>query len=213
MKHRLLLAVTALALALGACQQAPTQTGQALAQEFIAAWGDTTALKQVAAHYHAASDSLWVPNTDMYLKRAFLEGTALNDSMRAVAQLIAYDIDDYAHLQAYRILGDRPDKHFQPDTARLLLQLIDWSAQMMHKPDYAAAAKQAVDRQVQDLSVDRQMAIYTLVATPTTLGMELKAEREAPDADHQLIDKQVKELERIYDAQQLQEFHSAYGSE
>ena len=109
-------------------------------------------------------------------------------------------------------MGDRPDKHFQPDTARLLLQLIDWSAQMMHKPDYAAAAKQAVDRQVQDLSVDRQMAIYTLVATPTTLGMELKAEREAPDADHRLIDKQVKELERIYDAQQLQEFHSAYGN-
>ena len=211
MKHKSLLVIAALAIMLGGCKEAPTRAGEALAQEFFAAWGDTAALKQVEAHYHAVEDSLWVPNTGMYLLRAFVEGTARNDSMRAMAQLMAYDRDDYARLQAYRILGERPGINFNADTARIFLQLIDWSAQFLDKPDYAEAAKAEVDRQVRDQSVERQMAIYTAVATPTTLGLELKADREAPDADLKLIDRQVKELERIYTPEQMQEFRNAYG--
>lgn len=212
MKHKSLLIIAAMAIMLGGCKEAPTRAGEALAQEFYKAWGDTAALKQVEAHFHAVEDSLWVPNTGMYLLKAFLESTARDDSTRAIAQLMAYDRDDYAELQAYRILGEPVGQHFSPDTARILLQLIDWSAAMMGKPDYADAAKQEIDREVQDLSFDKQMAIYAVAATPTTLGLELKADRESPEADMQLIDRQIKALEKIYTPEQMQEFRNAYGS-
>lgn len=207
-----LLAFFALALLLGSCSEGPTQAGKQLAQEFFAAWGDTTALKQVEQHYKAVEDSLWIPNSGMYLKKAFLETTARNDSMRAVAQLMVYDIDNYAELQAFRIFGQRVDEHFNVDSAKHFLTLIDWSGEFMRKPDFAAAAKEEVDRQVHELSVDKQMRIYAAVATPTMLGLELKADRKAPNADLKLIDRQVKELEKIYTPQQMQEFNKAFSS-
>ncbi len=205
-----LLALFALVVLLGSCSEGPTQAGMQLAQEFSNAWGDTAALKQVEQHYKAVEDSLWMPNSGMYLKKAFLETTAKNDSMRAVAQLMVYDINDYAELQAYRIFGERVDEHFNADNARRLLALIDWSGDMMGKPDFAVAAKEEIDREVHDLSVDKQMRVYTAVASPTTLALELKADREAPDADLKLIEHQVKELEKIYTPQQMQEFNEAY---
>ncbi len=211
MKLRIIPLVALVALLATGCKDAPVRSGRALAQEFFDAWGDTAALKQVEQHYHAVSDSMWMPNATMHLLKAFLEGTARNDSMRAIAQLMAYDREDYARLQAYRIMGDRHDVHFNADSARVLLQLIDWSAGFMGKQDYADAARAMIDSQVQSLDVEQQMAIYTAVATPTTLGLELKADRESPDADHKLIERQVRELERIYSAQQLQEFRAAYG--
>ena len=198
-----LLALFALVVLLGSCSEGPTQAGMQLAQEFSNAWGDTAALKQVEQHYKAVEDSLWMPNSGMYLKKAFLETTAKNDSMRAVAQLMVYDINDYAELQAYRIFGERVDEHFNADNARRLLALIDWSGVMMGKPDFAVAAKEEIDREVHDLSVDKQMRVYTAVASPTTLALELKADREAPDADLKLIEHQVKELEKIYTPQQM----------
>ena len=205
-----LLALFALVVLLGSCSEGPTQAGMQLAQEFSNAWGDTAALKQVEQHYKAVEDSLWMPNSGMYLKKAFLETTAKNDSMRAVAQLMVYDINDYAELQAYRIFGERVDEHFNADNARRLLALIDWSGVMMGKPDFAVAAKEEIDREVHDLSVDKQMRVYTAVASPTTLSLELKADREAPDADLKLIEHQVNELEKIYTPQQMQEFNEAY---
>lgn len=205
-----LLALFALVVLLGSCSEGPTQAGMQLAQEFSNAWGDTAALKQVEQHYKAVEDSLWMPNSGMYLKKAFLETTAKNDSMRAVAQLMVYDINDYAELQAYRIFGERVDEHFNADNARRLLALIDWSGVMMGKPDFAVAAKEEIDREVHELSVDKQMRVYTAVASPTTLALELKADREAPDADLKLIEHQVKELEKIYTPQQMQEFNEAY---
>ena len=207
-----ILALFALALLLGSCSEGPTQAGKQLAQEFFAAWGDTTALKQVEQHYKAVEDSLWIPNSGMYLKKAFLETTARNDSMRAVAQLMVYDIDNYAELQAFRIFGQRVDEHFNVDSAKHFLTLIDWSGEFMRKPDFAAAAKEEVDRQVRELSVDKQMRIYAAVATPTMLGLELKADRKAPNADLKFIDRQVKELEKIYTPQQMQEFNKAFSS-
>ena len=205
-----LLALFALALLLGSCSEGPTQAGLQLAQEFEAAWGDTVALKQVEQHYKAVEDSLWMPNSGMYLKKAFLEATAKNDSMRAVAQLMVYGVDDYAELQAFRTFGERVNEHFNVDSAKHLLTLIDWSGEFMRKPDYAAAAKKEIDRQVRELSVDKQMRVYAAVASPTTLALELKADREAPDADLKLIDRQVKELEKIYTPEQMQEFNEAF---
>ena len=205
-----LFTVIAIALLLSSCSEGPTQAGKQLAEEFFAAWGDTTALKQVGQHYQIVEDSLWMPNSGMYLKRAFLETTARNDSMRAVAQLMVYDVDNYAELQAYRILGEPVGNHFNTDSARIFLALINWSSELMGQPDYAAAAKAEIDREVRDLSVDKQMRIYAAVATPTLLGLELKADREAPDADLKLIDRQVKELEIIYTPEQLKEFQQAF---
>lgn len=204
-----LLAFFALVL-LGSCSEGPTQAGKQLAEDFFAAWGDTVALKQVEQHYKAVEDSLWMPNSDMYLKKAFLETTAKNDSMRAVAQLMVYGVDDYAELQAFRTFGERVNEHFNVDSAKHLLTLIDWSGDFMRKPDFAAAAKKEIDRQVRELSVDKQMRIYAAVATPTMLGLELKADREAPAADLKLIDRQVKELEKIYTPEQMQEFRQAF---
>lgn len=206
----LLLALFALPLLLGSCSEGPTQAGLKLAQEFSDAWGDTAALKQVEQHYKAVEDSLWMPNSGMHLKKAFLETTAKNDSMRAVAQLMVYDVDDYAELQAFRIFGERIDEHFNADHARRLLALIDWSGDMMDKPDFAVAAKEEIDREVRDLSVDKQMRVYAAVASPTTLALELKADREAPNADLKLIERQVKELQKIYTPQQMQEFNQAF---
>ena len=213
MKIRLIPLVVLLTLLATACKEAPTRAGQELAQEFFAAWGDTAALKLVEAHYHAVDDSLWVPNSSMYLKKAFLETTGVNDSTRAVAQLMVYDKEQYAELQAFRILGEMKGDTLDANKARLLLQLIDWSAEWMAKPDFAEAAKQQIDREVNDMSIDKQMRIYTSVVPPATLGLELKADREAPNADMQLIEKQIKELERIYTPEQLDEFRKAYGNE
>ena len=112
MKIRLIPLVVLLTLLATACKEAPTRAGQELAQEFFAAWGDTTALKLVEAHYHAVDDSLWVPNSSMYLKKAFLETTGVNDSTRAVAQLMVYDKEQYAELQAFRILGENGQEEF-----------------------------------------------------------------------------------------------------
>lgn len=209
MKRSLFLLI-ALALLLASCSEGPTQAGLQLAQEFDAAWCDTTALKQVEQHYKTVEDSLWMPNSGMYLKQAFLEATAKNDSTRTVAQLMVYGIDDYAELQAFRIFGERVDEHFNADEARRVLALIDWSSALLGKPDFAAAAKEEIDRQVRDLSTDQQMRIYAAVATPTMLGLELKADRESPDADMKLIERQVKELEQIYTPEQMQEFNQAF---
>lgn len=210
MKKSIFSIIIAMTLLLCSCSEAPTQAGMQLAQEFLAAWGDTIALKQVEQHYKAVEDSLWIPNSGMYLKKAFLETTAKNDSMRAVAQLMVYDTDNYAELQAFRILGEHAGEHLNADEARRLLALIDWSSDLMGKPDFAAAAKAEIDRVVHDLSVDKQMRIYATVATPTLLGLELKADREAPDADIKLIDRQVKELEKLYTPEQFQEFQQAF---
>ena len=129
------------------------------------------------------------------------------------AQLMVYDKEQYAELQAFRILGEMKGDTLDANKARLLLQLIDWSADWMAKPDFAEAAKQQIDREVNDMSIDKQMRIYTSVVPPATLGLELKADREAPNADMQLIEKQIKELERIYTPEQLDEFRKAYGNE
>lgn len=205
-----LFALIAVTLLLGSCSEGPTKAGLQLAQEFEAAWGDTAALKQVEQHYKAVEDSLWMPNSGMYLKKAFLEATAKNDSMRAVAQLMAYDVDNYAELQAYRILGEPVKEKINADEARQLLALIEWSVELLGKPHFAEAAKQEIDRVVRDLSIDKQMRVYAAVASPTTLALELKADREAPEADLKLIDRQVKELEKIYTPQQMQEFNEAF---
>ena len=50
MKHKSLLIIAAMAIMLGGCKEAPTRAGEALAQEFYKAWGDTAALKQVVPY-------------------------------------------------------------------------------------------------------------------------------------------------------------------
>lgn len=210
--RRFTLALTTIAiLSLVSCKDAPTRAGKQLAQEFFDAWCDTAALLQVEQHYHIMDDSLWMPNSSMYLKRAFVETTGKNDSMRAVAQCIAYDIEHYANLQSFRVFEELAQRHITPEHASKLIELIDWSTAMMGKPDYAAAAKERIDKDARSLSVDQQMALYSHVASPTMLGLSLKSDRESPDADRDLISKQIAELEKIYSPEQMQEFRAAYG--
>lgn len=198
------------ALLISSCKERPTKAGKALAQELLDAWGDTAALKHVDQHYHAVEDSMWMPYSSMYMKRAFFSLEVQDDSTRAIGFTIAYDKKDFANLYNFVVFEQLLHKQISPEHARRMLDLMDWSTQVMGKPDYAEAAKATIDRSAQKLSVDKQMLLYSSITSPTMLGLSLKADKESPEADHQLIERQMQELEKIYTAEQMHEFRAAY---
>lgn len=203
--------LAALALMLGSCTNNAEQTGQQLAQEFAQAWCNADSLLAVEQRYHQAEQALWLPGSTMRLRKAFVETVSQTDSMRAIVYVMAYDQKQYANLYGFLIFEQLQQQSVTPDKARFMLELIDWSTHFLGKPGHAEAAKAKIDSEARRLKPDQQMALYARITSPTMLGLALKADREQPDADMALIDKQLQALQQIYTAEELHEFQAAYG--
>ena len=82
---------------------------------------------------------------------------------------------------------------------------------LLKTPDQIRAVSDGLQQAVDHLDLRAQMKVYAASSTPARLGEALRNDRNAPDADLGLIDKQVEALRSIYNDGQMAEFLKTYN--
>ncbi|MBQ7690019.1 MAG: hypothetical protein IJT30_02350 [Muribaculaceae bacterium] len=212
MKHflNLLLMTTTAVAALTGCGEV-SQRGEQAAHDLLAAWGDTTAMRQVDSHYQAMVDSLQIPGMAGQMANALLRSVGDRDSVVAVAQAIARNADDFASEHAQPLVEALLDGSMDARQATDQLFLLHWAADVLGKSEHIARLDAAIDEAANSLSAEKQMLLYSRAATPAALGKQMRAERQQVGADTTDLDRRAEMLRQCYNEQQLAEFQTEYN--
>ena len=211
MKYLHLSLICLVALLFISCDEV-TQKGESLGKELQSAWGDTTAIRRIDARFQLIADSLHIPGMRNQLSTAFLRSVGKNDSIQAVAQVIAYTIEDFADKNASPIVDGLRDGSLTAETATSKLALMLWAADAVAKNDYIDALGKEIDQIADRLSEKDQMKLFASATSPAKLGRAMLVERSAAGADTTALDKKAEMLKDILNETQYQEFIQAYQS-
>ena len=201
-----------LALSLAGCSEV-SQRGEQAALQLLAAWGNTEALRQVDRDYQQAADSLYMPGTKGQMASAFIRSVGERDSVRAVAQAIALNAEEFAQEHARPLVDALLNGTMDARQATDQLFLLHWAADILGKADHIVQLDQAIEEAANKLSGERQMLLYSKAATPAALAKQMRAERQQPGADTADIDHKAQLLEKIYNPEQLAEFQTEYNNQ
>ncbi len=210
MNRKILPLLIVLLAALASCSEV-SERGQFAARQLLAAWGDTTAMRQVDRLYQAMADSLHIPGTAGQMANAFMRSVGDRDSVVAVAQAIAMNADDFASEHARPLVDALLNGSLDARQATDRLFLLHWAADVLGKSDHIARLDQAIDEAADRLSTDKQMLLYSRAASPGALAKQLRAERDAPGTDTADVDHRAEMLKRYYNEAQQAEFQAEYG--
>lgn len=212
---RLPLILIAVMLLLTACDGA-SRRGAAAGHEFLAAWGDTAAMRQVVQRFDALrNDSLRWPWAEKAANRAFADVLLADgrDSLMQAAHVIVLSPRELAQLKCPPMIDLLKARRFDTDSAADYLELIHWLCYTVDRDRHAQVFDSTLQAMVDSYSINEQMNIYVQCSRPAELGAALAADANQPDADMEDINARITELrDKIYTPADFAVFEAAYNA-
>lgn len=211
---RLPLIVIGLMLLLTACDGA-SRRGEALGREFMAAWGDTAAMRAVVQRFNALrDDSLRWPWEVKAANRAFAAPLFADgrDSLFQAAHVIVLSPTELAQRKCQTMVEVLMRHEDEPDSAADHLALIHWLCYTVGYERHVQVFDSTLQASVDKLSIHEQMLVYAQASRPAALGAALAHDANQPDADMTDINQRINELKGIYSPEDYKTFEAAYKS-
>lgn len=209
---RLPLFIIGLMVLLTACD-ASTKRGEALGNEFLAAWGDTAAMRQTVQRFDALrEDSLRWPWEVKAANRAFADVLLSQgrDSLLQAAHVIVLSPRELAQLKCPPMVDLLRLRQFDTDSAADYLSLIHWLGYTLGRDRHVEAFDSTLQAIVDEFSIPEQMDVYVQSSRPAALGAALAADANQPDADMADINARIDVLRNLYTPAEFQTFEAAY---
>ena len=204
--------VVIMMLMLTACSEA-TKRGEALGREFMEAWGDTAAMREVVQRFNALrNDSLRWPWEVKAANRAFTEPLLADgrDSLFQAANVIVLSPTELAQRKCQTMVEVLMRHEDEPDSAADHLSLIHWLCYTFGYDRHVEVFDSTLQASVDQLSVHEQMLVYAQASRPAALGSALANDANQPDADMADINVRINELRGIYTPEDFATFEKAY---
>ena len=204
--------VVIMMLLLTACSEA-TKRGEALGREFMEAWGDTAAMREVVQRFNALrNDSLRWPWEVKAANRAFTEPLLADgrDSLFQAANVIVLSPTELAQRKCQTMVEVLMRHEDEPDSAADHLSLIHWLCYTFGYDRHVEVFDSTLQASVDQLSVHEQMLVYAQASRPAALGSALANDANQPDADMADINVRINELRGIYTPEDFATFEKAY---
>ena len=202
-------------LLLSACGGA-SKRGQAAGREFLAAWGDTAAMRQAVKRFNALrDDSLRWPWEVKAANRAFSSVLIDDgrDSLLQAAHVIVLSPTELAQLKCPPMVELLRLRKFDTDSAADYLELIHWLCYTVGYDRHVQVFDSTMQAIVEGFSLHEQMCVYAQSSRPADLGAALAYDANQPDADMDDINKRINDLrETIYTPEEFSVFEAAYKS-
>ena len=209
---RLPIILMAMMMLLTACGGA-SKRGEAAGNEFLAAWGDTAAMRQAVQRFDALrNDSLFWPWDVKAANRAFA-APLLNDgrdSLTQAAHVISLSPRELAQLKCPQMIELLRLRQFDTDSAADYVSLIHWICSTVGYERHAQVFDSTMQAIVEGLSVFDQMNVYVQSSRPAALGSALAADANQPDADMADINARIDAVREIYTPADFATFETAY---
>ena len=209
---RLPLLFIGLMLLLTACGGAGKR-GEAAGREFLAAWGDTAAMRQAVHRFNALrNDSLRWPWEVKAANRAFA-GQLLadgRDSLFQAAHVIVLSPRELAQLKVPPMVELLMKREFDTDSAADYLSLIHWICYTVGYDRHAEVFDSTIQAMVDQFTISEQMCVYVQSSRPAALGAALAHDANQPDADMNDINARINELRNLYSPADFKTFEAAY---
>lgn len=209
---RLPLILIALIVLLTACDGA-SKRGEAAGRDFLAAWGDTAAMRQSVERFNALrGDSLRWPWEAKAANRAFA-GVLLQDgrdSLTQAAHVIVLSPRELAQLKVPPMIDLLMKREFDTDSAADYLSLIHWLCYTVGYQRHAQVFDSTMQAIVDGFSLKEQMNVYVQSSRPAALGSALANDANQPDADTNDINARIELLRDIYLPADFETFEAAY---
>ena len=199
-------------LLLTACDGA-SKRGEALGREFMAAWGDTAAMRQVVKRFNALrDDSLRWPWEIKAANRAFTNPLLADgrDSLFQAANVIVLSPTELAQRKCQTMVEVLMRQEDEPDSAADHLSLIHWLCYTFGYDRHVEVFDSTLQASVDKLSVHEQMLVYAQASRPAALGAALAHDANQPDADMADINQRINELRGLYTPEDYKTFEAAY---
>ncbi len=199
-------------LLLTACGQAEKR-GESAGRQFLAAWGDTAAMRQVVEQFNALrDDSLRWPWEVKAANRAFADVLMEDgrDSLTQAAHVIVLSPRELAQLKCPPMMDLLRQREFDTDSAADYLSLIHWLCFTVGYNRHAEVFDSTLQAMVDNNSLSEQMDIYVQCSRPAALGAALAADANQPDADMDDINKRIEILRNTYTPADFKTFEAAY---
>lgn len=211
---RLPILMIGLMLLLTACSEA-SKRGEALGHEFMEAWGDTAAMREVVQRFNALrGDSLRWPWEVKAANRAFTEPLLADgrDSLFQAANVIVLSPTELAQRKCQTMVEVLMRHEDEPDSAADHLSLIHWLCYTFGYDRHVEVFDSTLQASVDVLSVHEQMLVYAQASRPAALGAALAQDANQPGADMVDINLRINELRGIYTLEDFATFEKAYQS-
>lgn len=203
-----------LMLLLTACNGA-SKRGETLGREFMEAWGDTAAMREVVQRFNALrDDSLRWPWEVKAANRAFTEPLLADgrDSLFQAANVIVLSPTELAQRKCQTMVEVLMRHEDEPDSAADHLSLIHWLCYTFGYDRHVEVFDSTLQASVDVLSVHEQMLVYAQASRPAALGAALAQDANQPGADMADINLRINELRGIYTPEDFATFVKAYQS-
>ena len=211
---RLPILLIGLMLLLTACDQA-SRRGEAAGRDFLAAWGDTAAMRQSVQRFNALrADSLRWPWEAKAANRAFASVLLADgrDSLTQAAHIIVLSPRELAQLKAPPMVELLMRRHFDTDSAADYLELIHWLCSTVGYDRHVEVFDSTLQAIVDCYSLREQMNVYVQCSRPAALGAALANDANQPDADTADINARINMFRQIYMPADFKTFEQAYSS-
>lgn len=192
-------------VAIVACTEA--DMGKHFASELNDAWGNADSIKQIAAHYTTAHDSVASTNQAKAMNEAFIDGCAGNDSIQMLARAIALSPSEMGKEVGDSLMGFLTATEPNIERAVAWLGMIDHSLSLLDRRQDIAACYDAIDQAVESLPVEDQMRLYVASCSPETLANELRKDRANNPVD---ADQRATMVQALLSGERLATFNRHY---
>lgn len=211
---KLPLILIGLMLLLTACGQAEKR-GESAGRQFLAAWGDTAAMRQVVQQFNALrDDSLRWPWEVKAANRAFADVLMEDgrDSLTQATHVIVLSPRELAQLKCPPMMDLLRQREFDTDSAADYLALIHWLCYTVGYDHHVEVFDSTLEAIAAGYSMHEQMCVYAQCSRPDALGLALADDANQPDADMDDINARIDELRKIYTPEEFTTFEAAYKS-
>lgn len=201
-----------LVVLLTACDGA-SKRGEAAGRDFLAAWGDTAAMRQSVERFNALrGDSLRWPWEAKAANRAFASVLLEDgrDSLTQAAHVIVLSPRELAQLKVPPMIELLMKREFDTDSAADYLSLIHWICNTVGYQRHAQVFDSTMQAIVDGFSLKEQMNVYVQSSRPAALGSALANDANQPDADTNDINARINMLRDIYLPAEFETFEKAY---
>lgn len=201
-----------LVVLLTACDGA-SKRGEAAGRDFLAAWGDTAAMRQSVERFNALrGDSLRWPWEAKAANRAFASVLLEDgrDSLTQAAHVIVLSPRELAQLKVPPMIDLLMKREFDTDSAADYLSLIHWICNTVGYQRHAQVFDSTMQAIVDGFSLKEQMNVYVQSSRPAALGSALANDANQPDADTNDINARINMLRDIYLPAEFETFEKAY---
>ena len=209
---RLPLILLGMMLLLTACDGA-SRRGEALGREFVAAWDDTAAMRQVVKRFQALrDDSLQWPWEVKAANRAFAAPLIADgrDSLFQAAHVIVLSPTELAQRKCQPMIDALKNREDPADSAADHVAIIHWLCYTLGYDRHAEVFDSTLQAIVDGFSLTEQMIVYSQASRPAALGTALAADANRPDADMDDINARIAKLRKLYTPADFNTFEAAY---